>query len=82
MAASVRAAKASAWLAKAGKLNGRDVVHKREVLASHSHLGPRSFVSSYAKISADTMGPLGASSIRRQLSRHMDVLKQKLDGKS
>jgi RNA-directed DNA polymerase len=81
MASSVRVARARAWLAKDGKLKGRDVVHKREVLASHSHLGPRSFVSSYAKISADTMGPSGAS-IRRQLSRHLDVLNRRLDGKS
>ena len=75
-------AKVRAGLAKDGKVNGRDVVHKREVLASHSHLGTRSFVSSYAKISAETMGPLGADSIRRQLSRHMDVLKRRLVGKS
>ena len=82
MASSVRVARVRARLAKDGKLNGRDVVHKREMLASHSHLGARSFVSSYAKMSASTMGPLGADSIRRQLSRHMDVLKQRLDGKS
>jgi hypothetical protein len=49
-------AKVRAGLTKDGKVNGRDVVHKREVLASHSHLGTRSFVSSYAKISAETMG--------------------------
>jgi RNA-directed DNA polymerase len=82
MASGVRVAKAGVRMAKDGKLNGRDVVHKREVLASHSHLGARSFVSSYAKISANTMGPLGADSIRHQLSRHMDVLKRRLDGKS
>jgi RNA-directed DNA polymerase len=82
MASSVRVAKARACLAKDGKLNGRDAVHKREVLASHSHLGARSFVSSYAKVSASTMGPLGADSIRRQLARHMDVLKQRLNGRS
>jgi RNA-directed DNA polymerase len=82
MASSVRVAKARVRLAKDGKLNGRDVIHKREVLASHSHLGARSFVSSYAKISANTMGSLGAGCIRRQLSRHMDVLKRRLDGKS
>ena len=69
MASSVRVAKARASLAKDGKLDGRDVVHKREVLAGHSHLGARSFVSSYAKMSASTMGLLGADSIRRQLSR-------------
>ncbi len=81
MASSVGVAKARAWLVKDGKLNGRDVVHKREVLASHSHLGTRSFVSSYAKISAEKMGPLGADSIRHQLSRHMDVLNRRLGDK-
>ncbi len=49
MSSSVRVAKVRAGLAKVGKLNGRHVIHKREVLASHSHLGSRSFVSSYAK---------------------------------
>ena len=81
MASSVRVAKVRAGLVKVGKLNGRNVVHKREVLASHFHLGARSFVSSYAKSSADIMGPLGSEAIRRQMSGHMDVLRRRLDDK-
>lgn len=78
MASSVRVAKVRAGLAKVGKIHGREVVHKREVLASHSHLGSSSFISSYAKRSADTMEPFGAETIRRQLSGHMKVLKRRL----
>ena len=82
MASNVRVAKVRAGLVKLGKLNGRDVLHKREVLASHTHLGARSFVSSYAKLSAGIMGQLGAEAIRRQTSAHMAVLKRRLDDKS
>lgn len=82
MASSVRVAKVRAGLAKLGKLDGRNVLHKREVLANHTHLGARSFVSSYAKLSASIMGPLGAEAIRRQTSGHMGVLKRRLDDKS
>jgi RNA-directed DNA polymerase len=82
MASSVRVAKVRALMVKLGKLNGRNVLHKREVLASHTHLGARSFVSSYAKLSAGIMGPLGAKAIRRQTSGHMGVLKRRLHDKS
>jgi len=82
MSSSVRVAKLRAGLAKVGKIDGRDVIHKREVLASHSHLGSRSFVSSYARNSADIMGPMGAEAIRRQMSGHTDVLKRRLADKS
>jgi hypothetical protein len=81
MASSVRVAKARAIVAKLGKINGRNVLHKREVLASHTHLGSRSFVSGYAKLSARIMGPLGDEAIRRQTSRHMSVLKRRIDDK-
>ena len=79
---SVRVAKVRALIVKLGKLNGRTVLHKREVLASHTHLGARSFVSSYAKLSAGIMGPLGAEAIRHQTSGHMRVLNLRLDDKS
>ncbi len=81
MSSSVRVAKVRAGLAKVGKIDGRDVIHTREVLASHSHLGSRSFVNSYARNSADIMGPLGANAIRRQMSGHMAVLKRRLANK-
>lgn len=82
MASGVRSAKIRAILAKNGKLKGRDVLHRREVLASHTHLGRRSFVSGYAKLSASIMGPLGAEAIRRQMSGHMGVLRRRLDDKN
>jgi hypothetical protein len=82
MASSVRVAKVRALMVKLGKLNGRTVLHKREVLASHTHLGARSFVSSYAKLSAGIMGPLGAEAIRHQTSGHMRVLNRRLEDKS
>lgn len=82
MSSSVRVAKIRAGLAKVGKIDGRNVIHIREVLASHSHLGSRSFVNGYARNSADIMGPLGADPIRRQMSGHMDVLKRRLADKS
>ena len=82
MASSVRVAKVRAGLAKVGKIDGRNVIHTREVLASHSHLGSRSFVNSYARNSADIMGSLGAEAIRGQVSGHMDVLKRRLADKS
>ena len=78
MSSSVRVAQVRASLAKVGEISGRNVIHIREVLASHSHLGSRSFVNSYAKNSADIMGPLGADPIRRQMSGHIDVLKRRL----
>ncbi|GAC1348430.1 MAG: hypothetical protein NVSMB18_36600 [Acetobacteraceae bacterium] len=79
MASSVRVAKVRAGLVKVGKIDGRNVIHKREVLASHTHLGARSFVSSYAKLSGSIMGSLGAEAIRRQTSGHMRVLKRRLE---
>jgi len=82
LVSGVRAAKIRAWLAKSGKLEGRNVVHQRELLAIHSHLGVSSFVSKYAKDSATIMGPLGAKTIRRQLSGHMGVLQQRLRDQS
>lgn len=82
MASGVRLAKVKAGLAKLGKLEGRDVIHKREVLASHSHLGARSFVSGYGKNSAKIMGSLGAEAVRRQMAGHMRVLNRRLDDKS
>ncbi len=81
MASSVRVAKIRALLVKLGKLNGRNVLHKREILARHTHLGARSFVSGYAKLSAGIMGPLGAEAIRRQVSGHTRVLKRRLNSK-
>lgn len=78
MSSSVRVAKVRAGLAKVGKIDGRNVIHIREVLASHSHLGSRSFVNTYVRNSADIMGPLGAEAIHRQMSGHMDVLKRRL----
>lgn len=78
MASGVRSAKVRAWLAKNGKLEGRQVLQKREVLASHTHLGHHNFVSGYARLSARIMGPLGAEPIRRQMSGHMRVLQRRL----
>lgn len=78
MSASVRVAKVKVGLVKIGKLDGRNVVHKRELLAAHTHLGPHSFVSSYAKISAEVMGPLGSETIRHQVAKHVDVLQRRL----
>ena len=82
MSSSVRVAKVRAGLAKIGEIDGRNVVHKREVLSSHSHLGCRSFVGSYAKTSAGIMGPLGAEAIRRQMAGHMDALNRRLTSKT
>ncbi len=77
MRSGVRVAKVRAKLAERGKIKGRKKeMHKREVLARHSHLGHRSFVSGYAKLSTETMGDIGRTSIRKQLSRHMTVLKE------
>lgn len=74
----VRVAKTRANQVKAGKRKGRKVLQKREILARHSHLGAKSFVSSYARFSADTMGNVGRASIRGQMSRHMRVLNHRL----
>jgi RNA-directed DNA polymerase len=79
MAGRVLTVKAKARLARQGKLAGRPVAHKRELLATRSHLGADNFVSRYAKDSARTMGPLGANEIRRQLARHSDVLMERLN---
>lgn len=82
MVSGVRVAKVRAWLAKSGKLKGRNVLHKREMLASHTHLGNHSFISGYVRSSACIMGPLGGKAIRRQMSGHMRVLKRRLNDKS
>ena len=74
----VRVAKWRSRLAKSGEIKGRKVLHRREVLARHSHLGPRSFVSGYAKLAGKIMGGVGEVSIRRQLSRHMDIMARHL----
>ena len=78
MASATRAAKIRAWLAKEGKIFGRTVIHTRDVLAKHSHLGTDSFVSRYAKDSAKTMTPLGSEPIRQQLAGHVRVLRRRL----
>ena len=74
----VRVAKWRSRLAKHGEIKGRKVLHRREILARHSHLGPHSFVSGYAKLARNKMGDVGEVSIRRQLSRHSEVLKDRL----
>jgi hypothetical protein len=78
LATSAKAAKIQAALAKRGKLAGRDVTHKREVLAKHSHLGRDSFPSRYAKRAKEVMAPLGSEAIRRQLAGHMNTVNKKL----
>ena len=72
----VRVAKWRSRLAKQGEIKGRKVLHRREILARHSHLGPRSFVSGYVRLARKKMGDVGEPSIRRQLSRHLEVLKK------
>jgi len=78
LATSAKAAKMKAWLAKSGKIVGRDVLHKREVLAKYSHLGKDSFPSRYTKRAQKIMAPLGSEPIRRQLAGHIDTLNKKL----
>ena len=79
MRTGIRVAKMRAKLARQGEIKGRNSkLHKREVLARHSHLGARSFVKGYAKLSALKMGNIGKKSIQKQLSRHMDILRERL----
>lgn len=77
-ASGVKAVKAHAGLARNGKLAGRPTAHRRELLAKYTHLGLENFVSGYAKQAATIMKPLGSTPIRRQLSRHMKVLRRRL----
>ena len=79
MVGQVQAAKVRAGLARIGKLHGRTVPHKRELLARFSHLGTDNFISRYAAGAARAMGAMGASGIKQQLARHTDVLKRRLD---
>jgi hypothetical protein len=62
------------------KLSGRTVVHKRELLASHSHLGKDNFITGYARNAAKIMGPLGKA-IKRQVAGHIGVLTDMLQRK-
>jgi RNA-directed DNA polymerase len=78
MANSVRAAKVKVWQIKRDNLSGRNVVHKRDLLATHTHLGTDNFVSGYMRTAAMTMGPLGSKAIKRQLARHVAILTKKL----
>lgn len=78
LSSSVRVAKFRAALAKTGQISGRIVVHKREILAKHSHLGSQSFINSYARNSADAMEGLGSDAIRQQISGHMGALNRRL----
>ncbi len=79
MRTGVRVAKLRAKLAKLGEIKGRKKkLHKREALARHSHLGTRSFVSGYARLSAGKMGNVGERTIPKQLSRHMEILRERL----
>ena len=79
MQTGIRVAKLRAKLARLGKIEGRNrKLHKREVLARHSHLGSRSFVKGYAKLSAVKMGNVGRKAIQKQVSRHMEIFCERL----
>ena len=81
MANGVRAGKVKAWLVQRDKLPGRSVLHKRDLLASHSHLGKDNFVMGYAKNAAKIMGPLGSKAIRWQLAGHLRILTEMIQRK-
>jgi RNA-directed DNA polymerase len=72
MASGVRWAVKQQKRAQQGKINGRHVLHKRELLARYTHLGSESFLRGYARRAQTSMGNL--ADIPHQLRRHSAVL--------
>ena len=62
--------------AAAERIDGRDVVHRREVHARVTHLGTDTFVSSYVKRSAKVTG---SKLIKRQLKGHVSKIQRLLE---
>lgn len=75
LAAAIHWAKGRRTLALDGTIQGRQVVHRKALLARFSHLGADNFHTGYATQAAKAFG---TRTIRRQLRNHMRFIKQRI----
>ena len=78
MAVGVRRAKWSLLQAKAGVLDGRDVLHRKELHAKYTHLGADSFMRGYGKLARQN---IGKNVVGQQLGGAFKALNKMIDRK-